>query len=579
MKHDQLKKIIACILFSVLILCACENDPAAPAGDVNDTVTPSPGVYSQAEPTPVPAPVIRDNRQIIEELIESYEKGKGDAQAAALLSELALNDEDAAERWSLILERWKEANGGITINQDVIPDDIQKSARLCIVVLGYQLNSDGSMKDELVGRLEVALQSAKKYPEAYIACTGGGTASANRDATEAGSMAEWLIDKGIDRSRIIVEDKSLTTAQNAIFTCAVLKEDYPWLDRLAIVTSDYHIPSGMLVFEAEEILKSEDPSSPKISVITNAAYQTDTKDLSLSFQAGTLSELARFDNYSEKAVTEGGGDITRSWMEKTGIDTQAEELDLSGTDLSLVDMDVVLDSMPKLKKLTLIGCGLDNKRYAALQDRHPDVKLVWEIVLSNWTLRTDDVAFSTSKSCDQEFFLKNDEAYYLKYCTDLVALDIGHNYVSDLSFLEYMPELKVLILVDNVRGRVNGKLTHIKDLSELKYVPKLRYLEIFANNVTDLEFMDHLPELEDLNISYNSVSSIEHLKNLPKLERLWMEHTYISGYDVQQLRALYPSARIVSEGEGSIDQGWRSGTHYTAMRRMFRENVIDDVYR
>ncbi|MBP5608565.1 MAG: YdcF family protein [Lachnospiraceae bacterium] len=579
MKCDGMKKIIACLLFAFVILCACERNTDRPLTDEQAVITPSPGAYTQAEPTPVPAPVIRDNRQIIEDLIACREKGRDDAKEDELLAELASTDPDAAERWSLIMDRWKEINSGMTAGQEVLPDDIPKCARLCIVVLGYQLDPDGSMKDELIGRLEVALQSAKKYPEAYIACTGGGTASANRDATEAGMMAEWLMDKGIDKSRIIVEDKSLTTAQNAIFTCAILKEDYPWLDRLAIVTSDYHIASGMLVFEAEEILKSGDPSAPEISVITSAAYRTDKKDLSLSFQAGTLSELAQFDNYSEKADTEAAGGITLAWMDKMGIDTLAEELDLSGTDLSLVDMDIVLDNMPKLKKLTLIGCGLDNKRYAKLQDRHPDVKMVWEIVLSNWTLRTDDVAFSTSKSCDQEFFLKNDEAYYLKYCTDLVALDIGHNYVSDLSFLEYMPDLKVLILVDNVRGRVNGKLTHIRDLSELKYVPGLRYLEIFANNVSDFEFMDYLTELEDLNISYNSVSSIEHMKNLPKLERLWMEHTYIPGYEVQQLRALYPSARIVSEGEGSIDQGWRSGTHYTAMRRMFRENVIDDVYR
>jgi hypothetical protein len=142
-----------------------------------------------------------------------------------------------------------------------------------------------------------------------------------------------------------------------------------------------------------------------------------------------------------------------------------------------------------------------------------------------------------------------------------------------------MPELKILILVDNVKEKDGETLRHLTDLSELRYVPKLRYLEIFANNVSDTSFLQYLPELEDLNISYNSMSSIEYMKNMPNIKKLWMEHTYISGAGVNTLRQLYPNARIISSGEGSIDQGWRSGERYRAMRRMFRENVIDDIYR
>ena len=308
-------------------------------------------------------------------------------------------------------------------------------------------------------------------------------------------------------------------------------------------------------------------------------------DAAASVQAVSVNDVsAEADTVSEDTVlpeeepAEEARDKTREWMDDMGIDPAASELDLSGTDLSGVNMGRLLKYLPELRKLTLLDCGLSNDDCARLQDENPGVKIIWEIVLSNWTVRTDAVAFSTMKSCDQEFFLDNSEAYYLRYCRDLVALDLGHNYVSDLSFLEYMPELKILILVDNVRGVVNGRLTHLTDLSELRYVPKLRYLEIFANNVSDFEFMEYLPELEDLNISYNSVSSIEHMQNLPKLERLWMEHTYISAADTAYLRQLYPNAKIVSVGEGSVDQGWRSGAHYNAMRRMFRENVVDEIY-
>ena len=41
------------------------------------------------------------------------------------------------------------------------------------------------MKDELLGRLNVALSCAERYPKAYVLCTGGGTARNSPDATEA----------------------------------------------------------------------------------------------------------------------------------------------------------------------------------------------------------------------------------------------------------------------------------------------------------------------------------------------------------------------------------------------------------
>ncbi len=113
------------------------------------------------------------------------------------------------------------------MNYDVLPDGLPDADELCIVVLGFQLNPDGSMKDELVHRLTVALESTKKYPNSYIVCTGGGTAAENESATEADEMAKWLINQGVDTGRIIVEDNSITTAQNAIFTYDILTSKYP----------------------------------------------------------------------------------------------------------------------------------------------------------------------------------------------------------------------------------------------------------------------------------------------------------------------------------------------------------------
>jgi uncharacterized SAM-binding protein YcdF (DUF218 family) len=158
-------------------------------------------------------------------------------------------------------------------------------------VLGFQLEPDGSMKEELVQRLTAALESAKKYPNAYVVCTGGGTASENESATEAGKMAEWLISNGVEKKRVIVEDNSVTTAQNAIFTYDILTSLYPSVKKLAIVSSDYHIATGELLFKAEAILRASTPGAEKLEVISNAAWKAPSGTLSAMFQAGAVIEL------------------------------------------------------------------------------------------------------------------------------------------------------------------------------------------------------------------------------------------------------------------------------------------------
>ena len=52
-------------------------------------------------------------------------------------------------------------------------------------------------------------------------------------------MAEWLKEHGVAKKRIITEDRSQTTAQNAVFTSEILFDKYPQVKNVAIVSSDY----------------------------------------------------------------------------------------------------------------------------------------------------------------------------------------------------------------------------------------------------------------------------------------------------------------------------------------------------
>ena len=225
-------------------------------------------------------------RSIIEEIVTFYGKYGDEAQGQinALLRDLEAVDPKAGAQWAAIMEAWREAPA---VHEGILPDGLPETDALCLVALGFQLNPDGTMREELIERLKVVLASSQKYPNALIVCTGGGTAADNPDATEAGMMAKWLIDNGVDADRVIVEDHSLTTAQNAIYTFDILEKQYPRVKQLAILSSDYHIATGALLFDAEAILRDSD-----VRVASNAAWKAPKGTLSAMFQAGALIELS-----------------------------------------------------------------------------------------------------------------------------------------------------------------------------------------------------------------------------------------------------------------------------------------------
>ena len=191
------------------------------------------------------------------------------------------------------MDYWSYVNTEMDVNLDVAPDGLPDDDTLCFVVLGYQLNPDGSMRDELIGRLSVALASAEKYPNAYVACTGGGTAADNPNATEADQMAAWLIEQGLDPDRIIVENKSSSTVENAEFTYRILREEYPEIDSLTLITSDYHIPRGCLLYNARLLLSAYEAGDKLLTIDSNAGYRAGHEGYeSVALQANGVCQIA-----------------------------------------------------------------------------------------------------------------------------------------------------------------------------------------------------------------------------------------------------------------------------------------------
>ena len=215
--------------------------------------------------------------QLVTDLVYTMRNQGEDGYAAIeeLLDRLSAADPRLGTLWRGIMEYWQSVCGDFTVNIGVLPDGLPQDDSLCIVVLGFQLMYDGEMAPELIGRCETALASAQKYPNAYILVTGGGTAYGNREATEAGVMADWLIARGIAQERIIVENASLTTDQNASLSCRILAEQYPQVHSLAIVSSDYHIALGSMLFEEASLLYAcENAVEEPYHVITHAGFAT-----------------------------------------------------------------------------------------------------------------------------------------------------------------------------------------------------------------------------------------------------------------------------------------------------------------
>lgn len=198
---------------------------------------------------PVQVKAQEDVSPYIQRMVQYYLHYQSDAETeiGTLLDYIASADPGQGVLWRQVMVDWAYCNEEQTLCYEVLPDGLPQDDSLCIVVLGYGLKADGSMKEELIDRLVVALASALKYPNACVCVTGGATASGS-SATEAGQMAAWLQEKGLDSNRLILETKALSTHANATRVYDILNQQYPQVTSVAVVSSDYHIPWSTAMF-------------------------------------------------------------------------------------------------------------------------------------------------------------------------------------------------------------------------------------------------------------------------------------------------------------------------------------------
>lgn len=217
-------------------------------------------------------PVKADTQEYRQQLLTAYSSDPDNSawEIEETLTQLEAESPAQGAMWRQIMFDWDRLNHGGFASRRVLPDDLPQDDSLCIVVFGYGLNKNGSMKPELFDRLNVALQGARQYPNAYIAVTGGETAGI-RGISEAAVMAIWLMNNDISEDRIILEKQSLSTTENARNTCSLLNRKYPHVRQLVVVTSDYHITLAATVLQTACTYSAAMQGGREMSVVAGAS--------------------------------------------------------------------------------------------------------------------------------------------------------------------------------------------------------------------------------------------------------------------------------------------------------------------
>ena len=128
------------------------------------------------------------------------------------------------------------------------------------VVLGCRVYGERASLS-LVERLEAAQMYLEENPDAVCVVSGG--QGPGEDISEAECMRRWLVNKGIDESRIYKEDKSTSTEENIAFSKDVIEENN-LNENIVIVTSEYHSYRATVLAEKNDLSYGTAPGQTAI---------------------------------------------------------------------------------------------------------------------------------------------------------------------------------------------------------------------------------------------------------------------------------------------------------------------------
>ena len=257
------------------------------------------------------------------------------------------------------------------------------------------------------------------------------------------------------------------------------------------------------------------------------------------------------------ALGESCPDVKITWDREvfgTVYSSDTREFDFSGvkiTDLEALDRE--MDYFPDAETVFLGECGLDNEVLAAHREQARDrYKLVWTVTCgSKLKTRTDATTFMPVR--EHVYYFNDQEAYNLRYCEDMVCIDIGHMSIHNIEFVKFMPNLQYLILAH----------TQLQYIEPIRTCKNLKFLELDWSPLRDLSPLKDCTALEDLNLG-NTFADFTPIGEMTWLKNLWMVDCS-TGARYQMTQAL-PNTRVVVSGDATVAGGWRNLENYYEMR-------------
>ena len=220
-------------------------------------------------------------------------------------------------------------------------------------------------------------------------------------------------------------------------------------------------------------------------------------------------------------------------------------------------------------RFVLDNCGFSNETLAQLrEDFRGGPKVIWRVYFGTEgrynTLTDDDTIRAvynvTDSTCGP-----------MKYLEDVKYMDLGHNeYLTDFSFVGYMPELEVLI----------GSGSAVTDLSGIENCKKLTWLELAScHKLENIEPLAGCEGLKYLNISYAKVKDLAPLDGL-KLERFVYLSPKASTKEQNTFLAIHPKSECITVFYGysqPYGYGWRYDDNGKTMFWYYKD-VIREVF-
>ena len=459
--------------------------------------------------------------------------------------------------------------------EETVPqtDPLDEIEHLTVVMQAgeiYTLDHYPSLKSvDLSGSTcyDTILNYIARHPEVDVTYTVsfGGTASiANKESTASLARGSFDAAQLLENLQYLPKLTSLTLTDVDLTgdQVAQLRERYPELQlhyTVELLGSSYDSGTTDLDLSAMSAAQVEE-ALPRLGLLTSL----ETVKLSSSLSFSDVEKLQKANpaavfDYSftlfGKTVSTADSEIVFK-NQKIGNDGEAE-------------LRKALPILGSCSRVLLDNCGFDNEVLAKVREDFRDVtKVVWRVYFGTngrYNTTTDD---DTIRAV---YNVTDDTCGPMKYLEDVKYMDLGHNeYLTDLSFTAYMPELEVLI--------ASG--CAVKDLSGIENCKKLTWLELAScGKLKDITPLAGCEGLKYLNLSFTGVSNYAPLDGLP-LERFVCLSPKASTNEQNTFLSIHPKGTCITVFYGYSNPygyGWRYDDNGKTMFWYYKD-VIREVF-